>query len=430
MIYICVKFFNKMKELPLIINFLLKNLSKATCIARKEHLNLNDRYFFIRSWITLILLVLPMFVWSCSSGEGIVKDDEPVQEEERLAFDLTVYHLGNSLTRNIPLERLKLLFESEGGSYSYGMQLGGGHQLDQHLSKRNHGNAPGEGTYNTVEPYGEYDNAFKNFSFDAVVLQPYNSELDKEIEITASWPYFEAGALQAAGEFIDYARAKTEPGDDAWHRKNANTTNIATGQFYIYATWPAAKQVLSFQGNPTYAAFYEQPFIEGSIHCKGYFEKLVTRLNELHPELPAPVKLIPAGQVLAELDKKIRNGDLPGIHEFYQRNQSYYMKSRRNNNSESPYDPDEFQPENGVLNFYADNVHMNDQPHNGEDSGTIGSYCAALTVYAVLTGQSPVGLTAEPYEMFDEMKDEALIKAIQETVWEVVTNEPLAGVGE
>jgi hypothetical protein len=39
-------------------------------------------------------------------------------------------------------------------------------------------------------------------------------------------------------------------------------------------------------------------------------------------------------------------------------------------------------------------------------------------------------LTTEPYEMFDEVKDEALIKAIQETVWKVVTGEPLTGVGE
>ncbi len=40
--------------------------------------------------------------------------------------ELRVYHIGNSLTRNIPLERLQNLFESVGGKYEYGTQLGGG----------------------------------------------------------------------------------------------------------------------------------------------------------------------------------------------------------------------------------------------------------------------------------------------------------------
>jgi hypothetical protein len=71
---------------------------------------------------------------------------------------------------------------------------------------------------------------------------------------------------------------------------------------------------------------------------------------------------------------------------------------------------------------------MNDQPHNGKDSGTIGSYCAALTMYAVLTGENPVGLTTEPYEMFDPKEDAELIRALQETVWEVVSDHPHTGV--
>jgi hypothetical protein len=374
---------------------------------------------------TLILMVISLNILGCAcDNENNLKEDDA---EKRGPVDLTVYHLGNSLTRNIPLERLQLLFESEGGSYGYGIQLGGAHKLEQHLSKRNHDNAPGEGRYNTVEPYGEYDNAFKNYKFDAIVLQPYLSVLDKEIKVTDIWPYFEAGAIQAASEFIDYARAKIEPGDEMWHRIHANTGNVASGNFYLYATWPRAEHILAFE-EPTYAAYYEQSFKEGSIHCKQYFEKLVNRLNEMHPDLPEPVRLIPAGQVLAELDKKIRNGNLPGISEFYERNQDYYIKSRRNNNRPSPFDPDTFQSETGVLNFYADAVHMNDQPHNGKDSGTIGSYCAAVTIYAVLTGLSPVGLTAGPYEMFDTAKDKELIEAIQKTVWEVVTSEPLTGV--
>jgi hypothetical protein len=51
-----------------------------------------------------------------------------------------------------------------------------------------------------------------------------------------------------------------------------------------------------------------------------------------------------------------------------------------------------------------------------------------LTIFATLTGNSPVGLTATPYEQFDEKTDAGLVKALQETVWEVVTGNPLTGV--
>ncbi len=345
-----------------------------------------------------------------------------------LGKDLKVYHLGNSLTRNIPVERLQELFKIEGGSYDYGIQLGGGHQLDQHLSKRNHGNKPGEGKYNLKAPYGEYDNAFKNYKWDAVVMQPYNSELDKAIAVTERWPYWEAGAIQAADEFIKYARAEVDANGKGWHQQHPNTENVATDHFYIYATWPKAAQILEQEGEKTFANFYYQDFESGSQHCKAYFTKLVDALNERHPDLPVPVRLIPVGEVMAELDKKIRTGNLPGIKEFYNRNQAYYMKSRRNNKGKSPYDPDTFDASKGALNFYADGVHMNDQPHNGKDSGTLGSYIAAATIFSTLTGENPVGLSVKPYEMFDTEKDAELIKAIQETIWDVVTTNSQTGV--
>ncbi len=371
----------------------------------------------------ILYFIFVLILWTCIFSVQAFSCNFTEDNDDK--SKLTVYFIGNSLTRNIPLERLQKLFESGGISYDYGMQLGGGHQLDQHLSKRNHDNKPGEGKFNTKDPYGEYDHAFKNNLFNAVVLQPYNSILDKEIKVTNGWPYFEAGALQAASEFIDYATGNTEPGTGAWHREHPNKLHKATDKIYIYGTWPKAEQILSVEGQKTYTAFYEQPFEQGSFHCEGYFKQLVNRLNQMHPELKNPVKLIPAGKVFSELDKKIRNKILPGIEDFFKRNQSYYIKAR---DEKSAFKPETFQFEKGVLNVYADNVHMNDQPHNSKDSGTIGAYIAALTLYAVLTGYSPVGLTAEPYEMFDPQKDAALIKAIQETVWNVVSDDPLTGV--
>jgi hypothetical protein len=41
-------------------------------------------------------------------------------------------------------------------------------------------------------------------------------------------------------------------------------------------------------------------------------------------------------------------------------------------------------------------------------------------MYATLTGDSPIGLSAKPYEQFDGNADAELIAALQETVWTVV----------
>ena len=356
------------------------------------------------------------------------------ESAERLALppgkDINVYFIGNSLTRNVPLERLQELFEAAGGNLDYGRQLGGGHRLEQHLSMRNHGNKPGEGKYNTTEPHGTWDRAFRNHTFEAVVLQPYKSELDKPIEVRDRWPWFTAGTLQAADGLIDYARGRTPPGEGRWDYEHPNPDHVASERFYIYATWPGAMDVLEQEGEKTYAAFYEADYTGGVQSCADYYARLVEGLNERHSDLKTPVRMIPTGHVLAALDKKIRAGDLRGIEDFYERNQPYYIKSRRNNKSPSPFDPDEFQPKAGVLNFYADGVHMNDQPHNDRDSGTIGSYVAALTIYAALTGENPVGLTTEPYEMFAPEADAELIRALQQTVWDVVTSNKYTGVSD
>ena len=358
--------------------------------------------------ITLCLLALSL---RAASGEELLR----------------VYHIGNSLTRNVALERLQQIFESKGVRYDYGIQLGGGHRLEQHLSKRNHGNKPGEGEYNTVKPYGEYDHAFRNFEFDAVVMQPFAKQLDADVKILKRWPHFSCGDLQAASAFIDYARGRTRPGKDRWDYEHPNDHH-ACETFYIYATWPGAASVLKWDGEKTFAAYYSQPYRGGAASCADFYAKLVEGLNRQHPDLKSPVRVIPAGEVMAVLDRKIRSGKLPGIEEFYRRNQNYFVKARRNNKKPSPFDPDEFDPKAGVLNFYADGVHMNDQPHNGEVSGAIGSYVAALTVYTTLSGESPVGLTAQPYEQFDVQADAELIEALQQTVWSVVAGHEHTGV--
>ncbi len=339
--------------------------------------------------------------------------------------DLRVYHIGNSLTRNVPLERLQELFASRGGSYTYGIQLGGGLRLSQHLVKRGHAGPPGSGKFNIVQPYGEYDHALKNYQFDALILQPYMEKLEQPFQTHAKWPYFEAGSLQAAGALIDFALAKTQPGDQRWDQQHANTDHVATRRFYIYATWPRAEAILERTGAKTFSDYWMAAYSGDAHPCRGYFDELVSGLNRRFPDLSVPVRMIPAGEVLHELDRKIRAGTLPGIEAFFRRVQPYYIKAR---GEKSPFNPETFQRQAGVLNLYADGVHMNDQPHNGKDSGTIGSYVAALTIHATLTGENPVGLTTDPYEMFDAEQDSELIRALQATVRDVVSGHPHSGI--
>ena len=345
-----------------------------------------------------------------------------------VADDLTVYHIGNSLTRNVPLDRLKAVFADVGTTYRYGQQLGPGYRLEMHLINAKPGTPIAQiGRFNLVEPYSQYSDAFKKFTFDAVVLQPFQMPLDLEAKLDKP-PFFTVGDLQAASALIDYARGKTKPGHGRWDLENPNTDHVACERFYIYATWPGAQSVLEHQPQPTFASYYAQPYRDGKVPCADFYTQLVDRLNERHADLPVPVRIIPAGEVMAALDEKIRAEKLPGIEAFYARNQPYFVKARRNNPKPSPFDPEVFDRKAGVLNFYADGVHLNDQPHNGEDSGTIGSYVAALTIFATLSGKSPVGLTVAPYEQFDAKADAALIEALQQAVWSVVAGHPHSGV--
>ena len=103
-----------------------------------------------------------------------------------------------------------------------------------------------------------------------------------------------------------------------------------------------------------------------------------------------PIHLIPGGQVMAALTRRIEVGDgAPGL-------------MRRED-------------------LFSDDIHFNDQ----------GAYLMALTHYAVLYGQSPAGL---PYELLRadgtpaDLPSPEAARLMQEVVWEVVTALPRTGV--
>jgi hypothetical protein len=150
---------------------------------------------------------------------------------------------------------------------------------------------------------------------------------------------------------------------------------------FLVETWVHKAQDL----NPDYQTQWERPWAETQrggippIPCQAYARLVFQRLHQAYPSL----RLIPIGSVLAELDKRLRAGALPGLTR--------------------------------AEDLYADEVHLN----------AIGNYMALETFYAVIVGENPIGKPRTA--RFPEISD-ACAALIQEVVWQVVTQTPDSGV--
>ncbi len=365
---------------------------------------------------------------------------------------ISAYYIGNSLIRNLSLDRLAKLFESAGQNYEYGSQLSGGRRLYAHLADRTANGRTFRRNNLQSSPFGDYVQALQQFNFDALVLQSSRAWLTDrtpENEI-------ETGDLEAISGFIEYATGKNPARHSAIQR------------IYVYGAWPGYSFMLqrtdldkNLDGIVTYDEFWEasmdttQSNPDLTIPNRKFFVEMLSALNEKYPDLEFPVRLISVGDVFAALDEKIRAGKLPGLAEHLTRkkklmvgdlerpsNFEYYREARRGQPGAryfslegSPLDPTAedypgYVQSEGIRNVYADLAHMNDQPHNGDDDGALGGYIASLTFYSVLSGKSPIGLTTDPWERIDPSADAELVRFLQKTVWEVVTEDPLSGLNE
>ena len=358
------------------------------------------------------------------------------------AVDLDVYFIGNSLTRGVSQERLAWLFEQAGGSLGYGSQGAAGAILHEHWFKERDDGRTWRAENLETESFGDYDAALANHSFDGLILQPYQYWLETQPGDAGTNLL---GDRETIGLFMDYAMGANPE------------SNVATRSFYVYNTWPrllgihyrnpgATDDPNDYQDSLTeysFADFYAESyevtgFWDGprrTVPTRDFVEQLIEGLNADFPELEQPVRLIPVGEVFAVLDGMIREGRLPGIEVHFTRdeNAAYYLNARAGTNAfPQRLKETAFDAAYGVANFYADRVHLNNQPHNGPEDGTIGAYVAALTMYAVLTGESPVGLPVTDatggWERFDPVADAALVTALQEVVRDVVTSDPYTGL--
>jgi len=273
---------------------------------------------------------------------------------------LRVFHIGNSITDTIRYDALKKMAESRGHKHIYGRHMIPGAPLEWIWEHADSG-------FKTDE-FGYYPNALPNFAWDAITLQPFDRHLE--------------GDVKYARQYIDLARQKAE---------NAQT------QFYVYSRWPRRKETKKPDGTTTYeldfAAKWNRAYTggwDGSEESKDYFEKLVTALRKEYPDMKKPVLLVPVGDVLLELDKRMKAEKFTGW--------------------------------TSIEALYSDGIHFNNA----------GSFVVGTTFYATLYKQSPQGLNFDSYNAVrggaDKTITPAFAQAVQEVVWDVVSKHPFAGV--
>lgn len=220
------------------------------------------------------------------------------------------------------------------------------------------------------EPFGRWPEALPKHTWDVVTLQPFDRKLNGD-----------DGDLAMAKNFINLALKNPD---------NAST------QFYIYSRWPrrdekgdGEKKTYSLD----YAAKWNRKYTggwDGTEETKDYFEKLVLALRDEYPKLKKPILMVPVGDVLLEIETRAKAGKIPGLQ--------------------------------SVGEFYHDGIHFNN----------VGAFAVATTFYATMFKETPVDLKADAFapgkETYDREISPELAKAIQQTVWDVVSTHPLAGV--
>lgn len=287
---------------------------------------------------------------------------------------LRVYYVGNSVTDTIRYGQLAKLAATREVKITWGRHMIPGAPLEWLYQHPNDGFRE--------EPFGGWQKALGEFTWDAVSLQPFDRHLHNKND--------QGEDLGDVALIVKLARMAAARNPEV--------------QVYSYARWPRVTvggKSVPFDKNDydparpgsgndlskvdDYTARWEANYTGGwdnTNETGDYFEKLLREVRQATPELRKPVLLVPVGHVLADLHAQMKAGKVRGWTSIHQ--------------------------------FYKDGIHLNEP----------GSYAVACTYFATLLRQSPVGLPADPYGNISP----ELARTIQETVWRVVGSIPEAGV--
>lgn len=267
------------------------------------------------------------------------------------AKTLRVYHIGNSVTDTINYTALGKVAESRGNRYLFGRHMIPGAPLSWIWEH------PDSGFQE--EAFGYYPRALSNYQWDAITLQPFDRLLDAD-----------AGSdLPTTKRFLDLALKKSP---DA--------------RIYIYSRWPRREETTK----GTFTLDYDRKWLrkytggfDGTEETRNYFETLTRALRKAYPRQASRIFLVPVGDVLLELNQRMKAGKVPGYA--------------------------------SIAQVYKDGIHFNE----------VGSYIVGCTFYATLFRENPNGLPSTPYNV----NDARLARIIQDAVWKIVGAHPLSGAG-
>lgn len=270
---------------------------------------------------------------------------------------LRAYHVGNSLTfkalsypfKNWSLnayeERVLAFMDGRGVKYIPGWHISWGASLP-HIW-----NHPFEPAVANAGPCGR---ALVDYTWDVLTLQLWGT--DVEGDVTAAKNFIHMGVI-----------------------KNPDI------QTYLVETWVHKEKTLTpdfpTQWNREWKA--DQKYGIPPVPCKAYARLVFSRLQKETADLRHPVRLIPIGSVLYELDKRMRAGEVPGFTR--------------------------------VEELYQDDVHLTEN----------GDYVALETFYTVMIGKNPKGMPRT--DLFPTVTD-AFASVVQDAVWKIVTTTPETGV--
>ncbi len=261
-----------------------------------------------------------------------------------------VYRIGNSLTWDSQPKAIEALAAQRGLEHVEAYHINCGQSLQRIWTH------PEEVCVPVVEPFGTFGKALPDHDWDAVTFQPH--------------PGADSTLATDAARIVDFI-GKTRSGN-----RNGKTV------FYIYAPWPS-------QGLGLFHEMWtrDTPDADGTptIQTRAYFDHLIRRVRV---KTTADVRMIPAGHVLYELDRRMRAGQVTGY--------------------------------NSAADLYRDVVHLNH----------VGRFTAGVTTLATLYGQRPKGLEC-PSQHYGGGKDftPELYATIHDAIWTILTDlGPVTGV--
>lgn len=279
---------------------------------------------------------------------------------EACAASLRSYHIGNSLTWDSrPDWGLGKLAADAGHTLTTGYHIRCNSSLDYIAGH------PSD-TCVTPNSFGYYTDALLNNTWDAVTLQPFGSAY------TPSTPRME---YEGAKSLIQLARQNPD---------NLDTT------FYLYTGWMSRTDA----ANDFYSAWHNSSPIDPDadlIRNAASFGWVYDELTN-DPDLAGvDLRMIPVGDVLAELDRRMTLGEIPGFA--------------------------------GVEDLYRDDLHMNN----------LGWFAASNAVLSTLFRFDPTGTPTNNAFVLAPGQTESieitpeLGALIQDAVWDVVLSHTHTG---